>query len=60
MTGNELKRWREERRLTQMRLSFRLGVDVKTLQRWEAKADEPLQKHLSLALIELGRRIPRR
>ncbi len=51
-TGNDLRKWREERGLTQVEAAQRLAVGRATLERAEVKdaADKPLRRILRTAL----------
>lgn len=51
-TGNDLRKWREERGLTQAEAAQRLAVGRATLERAEAKdaADKPLRRMIRTAL----------
>lgn len=51
MQGNELKRWRTEKGLTQEIAAFVLGVSVNTLRRWELKANDKKQTSKSAEII---------
>jgi transcriptional regulator with XRE-family HTH domain len=56
VTGDELKEWRETRRLTQTELSELLGVKFNTISRWEIGL-RGIPSFLELALETIGRRL---
>lgn len=56
MTPEEVRHFRARLDLTQAALADALGIEVRTVQRWEAGATEPAG-FLALALAELERRI---
>ncbi len=50
MTGEEIRRWREERGIEQAELARLLGLDKVTVYRWEAGLRSPNERLIGLAL----------
>ncbi len=54
MTGEQLRAWREQARLTQQQLATMLGISVATVCRWERRRlknpEAPLPLWLGLAI----------
>ena len=60
ITGPAIKRFREERRLTQAQLAEKIGVSDKAVSKWETGKGlpdislvEPLAKSLGVSVMEL-------
>jgi len=53
MTGNDLRTYRHKLGLSQTELAKRLGIAMRTLQRWERSQTLPL--HLAYAMLSLAR-----
>ena len=53
MSGDELKRWRQDRALSQRELAGLLGVGVRTVWQWEHLERIPMGELLRWALIGL-------
>lgn len=56
MTGAELKKWREDRKMLQGDLAEKLGVHVMTISKWEREA-QAIPPYLDLALQTVERDI---
>jgi transcriptional regulator with XRE-family HTH domain len=50
MTGEEIRRWREERGIDRYELARLLGLDKMTVYRWEAGLRTPNERLMELAL----------
>ena len=57
MEGADVKRWREDHKLTQEDLARLLGVRALSVSRWERGAQKPPGNLLELALEALDRRL---
>ena len=55
MTGDELRKWRDELAMTQEQLAEALSVDVMTISRWE-RGVRSIPPYLPLALETLERK----
>lgn len=50
MTGDEIKDWRERRRLSQAKLAELLPVSIRTIQGWE-QSQHPAPTFIAAALV---------
>ena len=50
MTGTQLREWRERLGVKQTKLAESMGVNARTIQNWEKKADDQLPRYVGLAL----------